>query len=142
MAYYLNTEALRVVKRDERGRVIYRKRFKKGQEVDTSEMEDFRVQQLVEKGTLVESEDDVDGAADAGDTSPVSPPFGAEAGDAGEATAAGQQASTDGEDVDEYSSMDYATLQKTAKDRNLNAGGSADDLRARLREDDASSDDE
>lgn len=34
----------------------------------------------------------------------------------------------------DYGSMDYPTLQRTAKERGLNAGGSADELRARLRE--------
>lgn len=39
--------------------------------------------------------------------------------------------------ADQYSAMEYAELQQTAKGRELNAGGSADDIRARLREADA-----
>jgi hypothetical protein len=39
---------------------------------------------------------------------------------------------------DQYTDLSYPELQATAKGRDLNAGGSADQLRARLREADAS----
>lgn len=38
---------------------------------------------------------------------------------------------------DQYKTMEYAELQQAAKARELNAGGSADQLKARLREADA-----
>lgn len=38
---------------------------------------------------------------------------------------------------DGYDDLDYPALQKAAKDRGLNAGGSAEDIKARLREDDS-----
>lgn len=40
-------------------------------------------------------------------------------------------------ETDGLDEMEYADLQQAAKSRNLNAGGSADDLRARIREYDA-----
>jgi hypothetical protein len=152
MSYFLNTSAMRVVDRNERGNVTYRKRYRKGDEVDVSHIDEARVKYLVEKGTLVQSEDDLSAAQDAGDATPHSGPYGAETSDAPSTLDApredGEQESTEGEgegegeeeveDVDEYSEMDYATLQQEAKSRDLNAGGSAEDLRARLREDDAS----
>jgi hypothetical protein len=39
--------------------------------------------------------------------------------------------------TDQYSGMEYAELQQTAKERGLNAGGSTLDLQARLRDADA-----
>lgn len=38
---------------------------------------------------------------------------------------------------DQYAGMEYAELQQTAKGRDLSAGGSADEIRARLREADS-----
>lgn len=164
MTYLLNTEAMRVVNRNERGTVTYRKRYKRGDEVDTSKMESEYVEALVAKGTLVQSESDVAEPADAGDTPPTSPPFGAatapsvpgeDGPDADEMEGTEQdtgeeekpegfeEATGEGDDeaehdVDEYDAMDYADLQQVAKSRDLNAGGSAADLRARLRDDDES----
>lgn len=46
----------------------------------------------------------------------------------------------DAEPDDAYKSMEYAELQQAAKARELNAGGSADQLKARLREADAAGD--
>lgn len=139
--YVLNSEAMRVVERNERGNVTYRKRYRKGDEVDTSHMDEAHVASLVEDGLLVESEDDLSDSVDAGDLAPTSGPFGAATGEPGDATAPEESGTEQSEDddalVDEYSSMDYAQLQKAAKDRDLSAGGSADDLRARLRADDA-----
>lgn len=138
MAYLLNREALRVVRRDDRGRVVYRKRYKKGDEVDTSQMEDHRVEHFVEKGVLVQSEDDLSGTESAGATSPATGPFGAATREATEGPEAEGQTGGEPHDVDQYDSMDYSELQQAAKQRNLNAGGSAEDLRNRLREDDES----
>jgi len=64
MALYLNRERMRLVKVNEKGRVTKRKKYKFGDEVDTSffdsEEQEGRLDALVEKGTLVESEDDLD----------------------------------------------------------------------------------
>lgn len=43
----------------------------------------------------------------------------------------------EGPATDDYGDLSYADLQTEAKNRGLNAGGTADELKARLREDDA-----
>lgn len=175
--YILNREAMRVVEKNDKGIVTYRKRYRKGDEVDTGHMDEAHVDSLVESGVLVESEDDVTPEGDASAISPTSGPFGAATGEATATTATTDAvvteedeaeqigdpdsgsvaantlqpsnpesevvppARTDDDDVeavDQYSDMDYPTLQKTAKARDLNAGGSGDEIRARLREADAS----
>lgn len=159
MGYVLRTEAMRVVNRNERGVVTYRKRYRRGDEVDTSKMDEAHVEALIKKGTLVSSEDDLPETESAGATTPVSPPFGAATApstpgtlgpdadeiegstpDDGTEDADTADADVDEEehDVDAYDSMDYAALQAEAKKRDLNAGGSAQDLRVRLRADDES----
>ena len=169
MSYILNTEAMRVVEKNDKGTVTYRKRYKKGDEVDTSHMDEARVEHLVSKGTLVQSEDDLSEDVDAGSLAPTSGPFGAASAHQDGTTVAAppaepvQDGSVEGntfvpvndddesavtpteptgeddvEEVDKYSEMDYADLQKAAKARDLNAGGSGDEIRARLRADDAS----
>lgn len=77
MKYLLNTEAMRLVEKDERGRVTKRRRYKKGDAVDASMIEESRLDALVESGTLVRSEDDLSEAVDAGGLPPTSGPFGA-----------------------------------------------------------------
>lgn len=77
MSYFLNTEAMRVVEKNERGSVTYRKRYKRGDKVDVSHMTEERVDLLVDKGTLVESEDDLSEAESAGGLQPHGGPFGA-----------------------------------------------------------------
>lgn len=146
MTYYLNSDRMRVVQKNDRGLVTYRKRYGRGDEVDTSKIEDAQVENLLRTGALVESEDDV---AERGAPRPPyrgSEVTGAATGEAGEnpehdtdrTIMAEGDGEDDGELVDEYSGMDYAELQQAAKGRGLNAGGSADDLRARLRVDDGS----
>lgn len=77
MSYRLNTERMRVVQRNERGNVTYRKSYNFGDEVDTDRLEEGRLEALVEDGVLVSSEDDLSEAEDAGGIAPTSPPFGA-----------------------------------------------------------------
>lgn len=170
MVYILNTGAMRVVEKNDKGNVTYRKRYKRGDEVDVDHLEEGRLDVLLAAGTLVESEDDLSEVQDAGSISPVSGPFGAASAHQDGTTPAAPPvepvqdegsvaantltpsnpesaieppAQTEGEgdddveEVDQYSEMDYPTLQKTAKARDLNAGGSGDEIRARLREDDA-----
>ncbi len=142
MGYILNRERLRIVERNERGSVVYRKRYKRGDEVDTDHIDDARVQNFLDTGVLVESEDDLDEPESAGATSPTGGPFGAATTGSGEGQGV-EEGSDDGEgsddehDVDQYDAMDYGELQQAAKSRNLNAGGSAEDLRTRLREADS-----
>lgn len=138
MAYLLNREAMRVVERNDRGNVTYRKRYKRGDEVDVSHIDDAQVENLVESGALVQSEDDLSEPESAGATSPVSGPHGAATGEAEDHSDLDEDSSSDDEDhdVDQYDSMDYSELQAEAKRRDLSAGGSAQDLRARLRDSD------
>lgn len=146
MAHILNREALRVVNKNDKGSVTYRKRYRKGDVVDTSYMDEYHVANLVEAGILVGSEDDLDGAVDATATGPTAAPFGASTEGSGDTVVVPDaergevkiHEDDETEAVDEYSGMDYATLQKAAKDRGLNGGGSAEDLRGRLREYDSS----
>lgn len=180
MALRLNREALRVVQRNDRGLVTYRKRYKFGDEVDTEKMVPEQVERLKESGALVESEDDLAEPVDAMALPPVSGPFGAATEGSSETVAYGSgdtsttvpvgpdnsddstgepEVDADREDttpgtpdegpsvsdgvqpedpdnpplVDQYAEMDYATLQQEAKSRDLSAGGSAEDIRNRLR---------
>lgn len=150
MSLVLNREALRVVQRNDRGLVTYRKRYSKGDVVDTSRMVESHVENLVSSGALVESSDDLSDSPDAGDTPPSSGPFGGatvdlpespmptpQVGDFSTEAENDESGDDESEDIDDYSDMDYASLQAEAKSRDLNAGGSAEDLRARLRADDA-----
>lgn len=172
----LNREAMRVVERNDRGIVTYRKRYKQGDVVDTSHIDSAQVENLQRSGALVEraaydaegAPRNPDGEAPALQTvanpshqgEPVSDEEHeasydvdgeeAEFGDSDEATqedAGGRETEEDAEAaaeanaedaVDPYAEMDYATLRSTAKDKGLDASGSADDLRTRLREADAS----
>lgn len=140
MAHILNREALRVVNKDERGRVTYRRRYKKGDEVDVSKMDEFRVQTFVDEGVLVSSEEDLDEPEEDDGTTVLSEPQGDTTEPSGDNKEDGgdDTINEDGDEhvVDKYDDMDYSALQQAAKSRDLNGGGSAQDLRARLRADD------
>jgi hypothetical protein len=149
MTDFLNREAMRVVERNDRGAVTYRKRYRLGDEVDVSHIEESHVENLRESGVLVSSKDDVTGRGGGQSPYPGSQVTGAATGEAADHSEIADEddygpeneqdsEQTDGEVVDEYSEMDYSELQTAAKSAGLNAGGSADDLRARLREHDAS----
>lgn len=148
MSLVLTSEALRVVQRNERGQVVYRKRYKKGDVVDTSKMDDARVEIFKEKGILVEESDFEENSEDTSAAAVQATRGGfADTPTGGPAENAGQVESPDGEDdasdeqtEDAYDTMEYSQLQAEAKQRGLNAGGSAEDLRGRLREDDADND--
>ena len=116
MKYILNREATRVVQRNEKGTVTYRKRYKKGDVVDVSYIDPTQVENLVASGALV-VEDDAEEAEEP--TGPSTPAEG----------------SGDGKEPqeDEYDGLSYADLQAEAKSRDINAGGSAEELRERLR---------
>lgn len=154
MGYILKTERMRLVKKNDRDRVIRRKTFRRGDVLTTDDFEAYdvdpdRVDVLIEKGTLVDERDDNTEPEDtsaATAAAVVSGPVGASTSspnedldhsDIAEPDTGGAQVPFDPdnpESVDEYSSMDYAELQQAAKAKGLNGGGSAEDLRARLRE--------
>lgn len=166
MALILNTERMRVVERNERGNVTYRKRYKKGDEVDVSHMDEAHVERLKESGVLVASEDDLSEPVAAGSLPPSSGPFGAATTGSGDPTVPEDEQVVadgsaevsdpdadpdnhtgggapvdegDGETVSRYDSMDYSELQAEAKSRDLRyVGVGADDLRASLKADDES----
>lgn len=151
--YILNRAQMRVVGKNDKGNVNHRKRYRKGDVVDVSVLDEYRVQTLVDAGVFVTSEDDLTDTPDAGDTSPVSPPYGAatvgsdgtsgplpvDDSEQSEGEGEGEKSNPEAEDdeaghlVDEFDEMDYPTLQKAAKAADLNGGGSAEDLRVRLR---------
>ena len=58
-SYYLNRERMRVVKRNDKGNVTYRKRYRFGDKVDVDHLEEGRTEALVESGALVTSKDDL-----------------------------------------------------------------------------------
>lgn len=192
--YRLNREQFRVATRNDRGSVNYRKRYRRGDVVDVSKIDDDHLKNLIASRALVPFEDDLDEPVDPMDLPPTDGPFGGALVRRPDGTAPG--AGTDDEDyddefltevalesngepdeepdgsvaantldaprdpaeeksteqpgeadsslgeeggieveaVDKYTEMDYATLQKEAKSANLNAGGTAEDLRQRLRE--------
>jgi hypothetical protein len=146
MTLYLNREAMRLVKTNDKGRVTKRKRYKFGDEVDETFFDGSDQEGRLGQATTV------DAAVGAAGASPRPGDAGTPLPDAEEGALVpepthededqGAGAPADSEDdvemVDEYSSMDYADLQQEAKGRGINAGGSADDIRARLREDDNS----
>ena len=154
MGYILTTEAMRVVQRNDRGNVTYRKRYKKGDEVDVDRLEEGRLEALLEAGSLVDSSDAEQDDDDA--ESPQGQPV-ATGTDAGSTATQGagpvssvDEAGGDSEDDieasddaggDLYDGMSYTELQQEAKSRGLNAGGNAEDLRGRLRDDDGSEND-
>ena len=120
MKYILNREATRVVQRNEKGTVTYRKRYKKGDVVDVSYIDPTQVENLVASGAFTVEDDGEDDTEETeGPESPDEDPKGSGDG-------------TDGQD-DGYDAMSYADLQAEAKSRDINAGGSADELRERLR---------
>jgi len=165
MAVYLTTQGMRIVETNDRGNLTYQREYVRGDEVDTDHMDPARVDALLESGDLSHdnpkdqsSQDNDEARVQAAS---VNGPVGAEAKDAagnpvtptGEPGAGVDQLNTDQDDdseadggtpdeeehdVDEYDGMDYAELQQEAKQRELNAGGSAADLRQRLRDADNS----
>lgn len=156
MAHYLNRERMRIVERNDRGNVVYRKMYKFGDEVDTSHIEETHLENLINDGVFVDSEDALTGwRPRIGGAYPGSQAVGAagvaaadhsDIEDPGASPEEKKAASGDDgdddldnpQDVDKYSSMDYAELQAAAKAADVPANQSADDLRAALREHDES----
>lgn len=169
MGYRVTREAMRVVQRNERGVVIYRKRYKRGQRVDVARLPEGRLEALVASGALVnEAHDDDDageyedgrgpvgssgltGAATDGsydhadDTDLNSPPVDEDADadeddpDVDPAAAGPVEDPEDPPTVDQYTEMDYDTLKAEADKRGVSKAGGAEGIRTRLREADAAS---
>lgn len=142
--YILKSEALRVVTHNEKGNVNYRRRYKRGQEVDVSKIEDAQVEALLRTGRLVldteEPTDEAEAALAAEAARVIAASSPGTAGDLGStATQTDQDEEAEG---DRYTNMSYSDLQAEAKQRTGNGGGSADDLRDRLREADKEDSDE
>lgn len=143
MGYVLNRDVLRVVKRDERGRVTSRKRFLRGDVVEGLDQVD--IDRLTRNDAIVD-----EGDYDEPEEGPTGPSVGPAAlsgqmtaedqGDPDEPVGEGNEFTADDEspEGDEYDSMTAAELQEEAGNRNLSKSGSKADLQARLREDDAS----
>ncbi len=142
--YILKAEATRVVQKNDRGIVTYRKRYKRGDEVDVTKIDETQVQRLVEAGHLVlddgEATDDAAEALAAEQARATATSSGAGVADLG-STATNEGGDQD-EEGDRYDGMSYSDLQAEAKQRTGNGGGSAEDLRERLREADKEESDE
>src|SRR5690349_12541540 len=105
MGLVLTTEAMRVVETNDRGRVTFRKRYKKGDVVDESKIDSDRLDALKAKGTLVdeaEFEDDTDEAPE--EQEPEGEPEGS--GD----HAGGSGAGTPPAQPDQYDQASYPAL--------------------------------
>lgn len=155
MGLVLNTERMRVVERNERGNVTYRKRYQRGDVVDTSHMDEAHVENLKESGVLVdEDSEEATDDAEGEDGSPVAPagpvPSDTTTGrsdegsatlapspdDADNSTGGAPVANDENEGVTEFDSMTYAELQAEAKERDLKyVGVSYDDLLASVKAD-------
>lgn len=107
--------------------------YRRGDTLENLTEEDER--RLLRAGSIVEeseaaSEDTEDAGGPEGPDEP--------SGTLGDPTEGQDDTTEDSEEpqdgTDEFESMSYPELQQAAKDRGLNAGGSGDDLRARLRE--------
>lgn len=150
-------EAMRIVEKNDKGNVTYRRRYKTGDVVDTAHIDDARVQALVDDGVLVPKSEYEGGAGAAttyaegsGDPTGDAAVGAAGAGTQGtaEAPTEGDEGEGDGTEADEapdYADLDYAALKAEIDSRNedrnettaISKQGSADDLRARLVADDA-----
>lgn len=111
MALYLNRERMRLVKHNEKGKVVKRKRYAFGDKVDEDFLDEDRREALIEKGTLVESEDDLDKRAGWKHAAGISPSQArgqatTVAGGVGAAGAASSAGVTEGDEsvVDDYPS--------------------------------------
>lgn len=150
MADYLNRERMRVVERNEKGNVTYRKRYRFGDKVDVSHMDEDHAENLRNSGVLVGSKEDLRDLSRGTNPYPGSRVTGAATGEAGdhseiepEAVPESDEQHTDSTDegddghvVDQFDAMDYSELQDAAKkaDPPIAANQSADELRAALRE--------
>lgn len=138
--YEITADSHLVLDQDDRGNVTNKERLSRG---DTVEMSEADAERLVKTGGLRLASDAEPREGSSG-TPDYEPGQNGATGGAGDAAArtTGTPASDDDEtgndSSDKYDSMSYSELQAEAKSRDLSAGGSTEDLQARLREDDES----
>lgn len=148
MSYRLKTERLRLVGRDDKGRVTSRKRFKRGDAVKKSDFpEEHRFDQLLDSGALVTEAEwekmqagtpyTVDVLSDEERETLLARikelEENAQASDDDDADADADGADDDKSDQPEdFESFDYPTLQALAKERTGNGSGGRQDLIDRL----------
>lgn len=141
--HFLNRERMRVVQRNDRGSVTYRKQYKFGDEVDVSHLDETQVKNLLKSKALVKSKDDLTGWTGhtyPGQVTGAALRQGEDHADIADPGASPEEKGEvddddDPEDVDQFSSMDYGQLQDAAKAASppIPANQSADELRAALR---------
>ncbi len=138
MGYVLSTERMRVAVKNERGAVVRRKQFKRGDTVTEKDLEHLegRFEALVQSGALTLNSD--------GSVTISKEALEAQGLSVGDLTEADEDDDEDDdEDVDpedqfdpakveDFESMDYPTLQRLAKARTGNGAGGKADLVARL----------
>ena len=125
--YILKAEATRIVVKNDKGIVTFRKRYKRGDVLDHQHIDPAHLQALVDSGRV--AVDDGTGTDDAEEEQEGPGPDGSGEGSGGD--------DDEESEYDKYDEMSYQDLQAEAKERTGNGGGSAEDLRARLREADA-----
>lgn len=124
---------------NEEGNVLRKHRYRKGDDLKDVPQEDL--DRLLSLGAAVDTEAQEDGQDTQEDSEGQAALTGGQSAAQENAPQGGgeddEEDESDDDESDEYDEMDYPTLQQTAKERGLNAGGSATDLRERLREADA-----
>lgn len=150
----LTTGSMRVVKRNERGVVVSRKRYSRGDEVTKDVVGEERYEALIANGNLVEGDLAESGVnavnlttttVASGGSQVTQPPRGP-GGDVSHADAGGDPEDDIEADPnsggDRYDGMTYPALQQEAKARTGDGTGGAEALKARLRSQDGIDDDE
>lgn len=130
MGYVLTTEAMRVVTKNDRGVVNYRKRYRKGDVVDTSKMDEDRVASLVASGALVD-ENDTEAQED---QEPTGDPVHQPATPTPTEGSVGSDG-TDGdvgEPIPDLDNMSYQDLKALAAEKDLDTSGNTEALHSRL----------
>lgn len=129
--YILTTERMRIVQRNERGNVTFRKRYSKGDEVNPDHLEEGRLEALLESGALVEDSEADEVSEQSNQSAPNLDP---ETDDEDEDDTDEDDDSSTG--PDRYDDMSYADLQAESKSRTGDGSGGAEALKARLRQQD------
>lgn len=137
MGYVLAVSRYLNITKNKAGKVLRKERLSRGDSVD--HLSEEQLDRLLSLGAI-RDEDDV--------PEPVENTEQEHPGQDGGEDSEGQDGAGDGQDEDEggeggepepdeFEDMDYPSLQQAAKARDLNAGGSADEIRARIRQHEA-----
>lgn len=141
--YRLTSEALRVVQSDDKGKVTYRRRYKKGQIVDVTKMDQDRLDLFIDKGYLVDVDADPEPDPEEVKEDPTEETTEPETAPEPTEESTPQEEPKDNPEEtpetgpsaeDVYDRMPYAELQQEAKARTGNGAGNAAELQARLRQ--------